>query len=356
MTSTVPFFVQGTVINLPNQTPRLLTDLFPTAAALAGSVGSNNDRNRRDGYMYSYNLNIQHQLRPSLLIEAGYMGNTGHKQVGSILVNQPRLPSNPANPEAFSLRSPFPRALPSFSQTANYQWSNYNATFVRLEQRVWKGLSMVTSYTFGKVVDSGGAGQNMYDRRPERGLADNDIRHNFILGFVDDIPLGKGRKINIENKLLDGIIGGWQLNGIVNMRTGAPFSVGTAGDVARVGSGTQRPNATGVPAAKLNPRTNGLIGLDRAAYTTPAVGTFGNVARNTQPGYGVNQWDVSLAKNFEVPPLGEAGRLQLRFEFFNFFNHTQFFNPIGTQNAATFGRVTAAADPRIMQIAGRLQW
>lgn len=356
MTSTLPFFVQGTVINLPNQTPRLLTDLFPTAAELAGSVGSNNDLKRRDGYMYSYNLNIQQQLRNNLLLEVGYMGNTGHKQVGSILVNQPRLPSNPTSPEAFSLRSPFPLALPSFSQTANYQWSNYNAAFVRLEQRVWKGLSVVGSYTFGKVVDSGGAGQNMYDRRPERGRADNDIRHNFIAGFVDDLPIGKGRTIDIQNRLLDAVIGGWQFNGIVNMRTGAPFSISTAGDLARVGSGSQRANATGVPSAKLDPRTNGLIGIDRAAYSTPAIGTFGSAARNTQPGFGVNQWDVSLAKNFALTPFGENGKLQLRFEWFNFFNHTQFFNPIATQNAATFGRVTAAADPRILQIAGRVEW
>ncbi|MCC6538179.1 MAG: hypothetical protein IT162_11540, partial [Bryobacterales bacterium] len=240
--------------------------------------------------------------------------------------------------------------------TANYQWSNYNATFIRAEQRVWKGLSMVTASTWGKVIDSGAAGQTMYDRRPERGLADNDIRHNFILGFVDDLPLGKGRAIDISNKALDTIIGGWQLNGIVNLRSGAPFSVATAGDLARVGSGAQRPNATGTPAAKTDPRTNGLIGLDRSAYSTPAIGTFGNAARNTQPGFGVNQWDISLNKNFALAPLGEAGRLQLRFEFFNFFNHTQFFNPIGTQNAATFGRVTAAADPRILQIAGRIQW
>ncbi|MFN7931817.1 MAG: TonB-dependent receptor [Bryobacteraceae bacterium] len=356
MTSTLPFFVQGTVINLPNQTPRLLTDLFPTAAELASSVGSNNDLTRRDGYMYSYNLNIQHQLKTNLLIETGYMGNTGHKQVGSILVNQPRLPANPANPSPFAERSPFPKALPSFSQTANYQWSNYNAAFVRLEQRVWKGLSVTSAYTYGKIIDSGAAGQNMYDRRPERGLADNDIRHNFIAGFVDDIPVGKGRAIAIENKALDAIIGGWQFNGIVNFRSGAPFSVATAGDLARVGSGAQRPNATGTPAAKLDPRTNGLIGLDRAAYSTPAIGSFGNAARNTQPGFGVNQWDISMAKNFGMPVLGEAGKFQLRFEWFNFFNHTQFFNPIGTQNTATFGRVTAAADPRIMQIAGRLQW
>jgi hypothetical protein len=84
-------------------------------------------------------------------------------------------------PEPFAQRSPYPLAIPSFSLTANYQWSNC---------------------TYGKMIDSGAAGQNMYDRRPKRGLSDSDIRPNFIGGFVDDLPVGKGRKIDIQNKAL----------------------------------------------------------------------------------------------------------------------------------------------------------
>ena len=96
---------------------------------------------------------------------------------------------------------------------------------------------------------------------------------------------------------------------------------------------------------------NGLIGLDRAAYSLPARGTFGTAARNTQPGFGINNWDMSLAKNFPVKPLGEAGKLQLRFEWFNLFNHTQFRNPNSTFNTPTFGLVTAAFDPRNQKVA-----
>ena len=59
---------------------------------------------------------------------------------------------------------------------------------------------------------------------------------------------------------------------------------------------------------------------------------------------------------FPMPMLGESGRLQLRFEWFNFFNHTQFNNPNATFNTPTFGLVTSTLDPRILQIAGRLQW
>ncbi|MBL8240848.1 MAG: TonB-dependent receptor [Bryobacterales bacterium] len=354
--STLPFFVQANLISSSTTPTLVASNLFPTAAQAAGSVGSHNDLKRRDGYMYSYNFNVQHQLTPTLLLETGYMGNTGHKQVGAVYVNQPRLPTNPLAPEPFAARVPFPLALPTFSETTNYQWSNYNAWFIKAEQRMWHGLSLTTHYTWAKMIDVAGPGQSMYNRRAERGLSDTDVRHNFIAGFVYDLPAGKGRGWNITNPVMDAVIGGWQLNGIANMRTGLPFSIATVGDIANVATGGQRANTTGIAPSKLDPRTSGLLGLDRAAYALPPRGTFGTLSRNTQPGFGINNWDVSMAKNFAMPFLGEAGRLQLRFEWFNFFNHTQFVNPNATFNTPTFGLVTSTFDPRILQIAGRLYW
>ncbi|MDX1978766.1 MAG: TonB-dependent receptor [Bryobacteraceae bacterium] len=354
MTSTLPFFVFANLVGNPTTPTIFMDQAFPTARESAGTVGANNDLNRRDGYMYSYNLNIQRQVTGTLLLEVGYMGNTGHKQVGSIWVNQPRLPAFAGEPRASRL--PFPNAVPTFAQTANFEWSNYNSGFVRMEQRVWRGLSVISAYTYSKTMDAVGPGQDMYNRRLERGLASNDVRHNFIAGFVDDLPVGRGRFVDITNPVANFVIGGWQLNGIINFRSGLPFTIATAGDLADVGTGGQRANATGSKPVKLDPRVSGLRGLDPAAYSLPARGTFGSAGRNTQPGFGVNQWDASLSKNFPLPMLGEAGRLQLRFEWFNLFNHTQFFNPNATFNTPVFGLVTGAADPRILQIAGRLQW
>jgi hypothetical protein len=197
----------------------------------------------------------------------------------------------------------------------------------------------------------------MYDRRPERSLADNDVRHNFIGSYVWELPVGRGKLVYLGNPVLNTIVGGWQVNGITNFRSGSPYTIGTAQDIANVGTGGQRANAAGTAPKKLDPRTNGNLGLDRAAYSTPPRFTYGNLARNTQPGFGINNWDFSAIKNFAVPPLGESSRLQLRFEWFNFFNHTQFFNPAATVNVpATFGIVTNTADPRILQIAGKLYW
>lgn len=356
MTNVAPYFVVANLTSSPTRPEIFLSQLFPRPEQTNASVGGNIDPRRRTGYIYQYNFNVQHQVRPGLLVETGYFGNTGQKQPGPIFVNQPRLPSNPANPEPFAARQPYPLAVPTFSQTANYQWSNYNAAFFKFEQRFWRGLNYTVAYTWSHFLDSGGAGQNMYNRRPERGPAPNDVRHNFIAGYVCELPIGRGKSVNLQNRFLDFLAGGWQVNGITNFRSGFPLTIATASDIANVSTGNQRADATGTKPSKLDPRTSGLLALDRAAYSLPARGTFGNLARGTQPGFGLNNWDFSAIKNFPVRRLGESSRVQIRAEWFNFFNHTQFQNPNTTFNTSTFGLVTGTFDPRILQLAGKLYW
>lgn len=356
MMSTPPFFVFANLVSSPTRPEIRMSDLFPGPERSTTGVSSNQDLQQRTGYLYSYNLNIQQQIKPGLLVEAGFMGNTGQKQYGSVLLNQPRLPQNKDNPEPYQTRMPYPNLPPGFSQNTNYQWSNYNAGYLKLEQRLTHGLSFTVAYTFSKLMDSGAAGMNSYNRRPEREPAPNNVPHNFIAGYVWNIPVGKGRAMNLQNKLLDGIIGGWELSGITNFISGMNFTIVAANDPANVLAGEERANATGVVIQKLDPRINNLLGFATAAYSTPARGTFGNLGRNTQPGFGINNWDVSFAKNFHVPKMGEASRLQIRAEFFNLFNHTQFNNANGTVNVPTFGLVNSTRDPRILQLGGKLYW
>ena len=357
MQSTAPFFVNANLTS-SSTTPQLfLSDLFPRPDQTRTSVSGAADLGKRTGYVYAYNLNIQRELRTGMLLEAGYIGNTGQKQIGTLYVNQPTLPADPANPSAFTARQPYPNLIPGFSLASNYNWSNYNAGYVKLEQRLSGGLSYIISYTHSRLVDSGGAGQNMYNRRPERGVYDTDVPNNFIASYVWDLPFGRGRRHNITNPLLDGVLGGWELSGITSFRSGMPMTIVTANDIARVGTGGQRPNATGIPERKLDPRTNGLVGFDRAAFSTPAIGTFGNLGRNTQRGFGINQWDLGVNKNFPIRKLGEASRLQIRAEFFNVFNHTEFAGIGTTQNVpSSFGIVNSTLDPRILQLAAKLYW
>jgi len=357
MTSTPPFFMRANLTSSPTKPELFLSQLFPPPHETTTGITQNLDLGKRTGYIFNYNFNIQHQIRPGLLLEVGYMGNTGHKQNGVVWVNQPRLPSDPNNPEPFAARMPYPSLTPSFSQVVNYQWSNYNAGFVKLEQRLWNGLSYTFAYTFSKLMDDASTPQNMYNWRLERALAGNDVPHNLIFSYVYEIPVGRGKRYDVRNAVLDALIGGWQLSGITNFRSGMPLTIVTSGDIANVGTGGQRGNATGVKPQKLDPRTNNLRGFDTSAYATPPKGTFGNLARNTQRGFGINNWDVSFNKNFRLAPLGEASRLQIRVEFFNFFNHTQFRDIGTTVNVpSTFGIVNSTYDPRIMQLAAKLYW
>jgi hypothetical protein len=195
----------------------------------------------------------------------------------------------------------------------------------------------------------------MYNRRLERAICDTDIPHNFTAGYVFDLPFGRGRRFNIGNPIANGFLGGWELSGITSMISGLPLTIGTTGDIAGVGTGNQRGNATGVKPRKLDPRSNGLLGFDTTAYSVPAIGTFGNLARNTQRGFGLNNWDMGINKNFAISRIGEAGRLQIRAEFFNIWNHTQ-FSGVGTSvnQPASFGIVTSTLPPRVLQLAAKL--
>lgn len=187
-------------------------------------------------------------------------------------------------------------------------------------------------------------------------MADDFVPHNFVASWVYDLPLGKGRALSLRNGFLDILFGGWELTGIATFQSGRYYTIGASADIANVGTGGQCANATGVSAEKLDPRVNGLLGLNKAAFSAPAAGTFGNASRNVQPGFGINQWDMGLYKNFPIKPLGESTRFQIRSEWFNIFNHTQFTNPIATVNVSTFGLVNGTLDPRVLQLAGKLYW
>ena len=356
--STAPYFVVATITS-SSTTPQLqLSNLFPAPSAVKTSVSTNVDLNKRDGYIYQYNLSVQRDLGHAMLLEFGYIGNSARKQIANVWVNQPTLPDDPKNAPPFSARQPYPNASVAFQQVANYENTNYNAGYAKLEQRLKGGLSYIVSYTFAKCIDSGSPGnpgQNMYNRRLERAICDTDVPHNLTASYVYDLPVGHGRSFDLRNPLLNGFLGGWELSGITSMILGFPLNITTTGDIALVGTGNQRGSATGIQPEKVDPRSNGLVGFNRAAFAVPATGTFGTLSRNAQRGFGFNNWDLGVNKNFAIPKIGEAGRLQIRAEFFNVWNHTQ-FNGIGTavNQPATFGIVTSTYNPRVLQLAGKL--
>jgi hypothetical protein len=139
------------------------------------------------------------------------------------------------------------------------------------------------------------------------------------------------------------------------MQSGTPFSILSGVDNARTGTAGQLADLTGDPNLPDN-RTRGeqvAQWFNTSAYTTNALGTFGNSGRNTLVGPGFTSLNIGLHKNFS---LRENVRLQLRGEAFNALNNVNLNLPNSTVGTSTFGRITSAGDPRILQFAVRLMF
>jgi hypothetical protein len=180
------------------------------------------------------------------------------------------------------------------------------------------------------------------------------------------LPVGKGKRFLNQGRVKDSVLGGWQVSGITTFMTGPPDKVTMPGNWLNIGTRVSgRPNCVSDPNQSRfsdNVRNNGLIYFDTSAFQMPPLFTPGNCGRNILRSPGLNNWDVSIQKNYRIT---ERANLQTRVEFFNTFNHAQWqiwsgrsgggytFGQPGFGNA-TFGRVTAARDPKIIQAAMKL--
>jgi hypothetical protein len=142
------------------------------------------------------------------------------------------------------------------------------------------------------------------------------------------------------------LVNDWQNQGIVTAQTGQPYSINSSLDTAATGIGGETADLTG---ASIAPASRGVRAyFNTAAFQNAAPGTFGQSGRNFLSGPSLVNVDFSLFKEF---PIAEYGKLQFRSEFFNLFNHANFYNPDNTVGDGTFGRLQSARDPRIAQFA-----
>ena len=265
---------------------------------------------------------------------------------------------NKVTPESYLTRMPYPTLPPGFSQNTNYQWSNYNAGYVKFEQRLWHDLSYTVAYTFSKLMDSGAAGMNMYNRRPEREPAPNNVPHNFIVSYVWQLPVGKGksdqhsepdsgrRHRRMGNERDHQLPVGHELHDCGGERPGQRAGRRAAGrrhrSEADAGS-TRVRMACWALTAPPTPRPPRRFSATWAATPSTASASTTGTWASTR---------TSLSGRW-----AKAARLQIRAEWFNFFNHTQFNNPSATVNVTSnFGLVNSTRDPRILQLAGKLYW
>jgi hypothetical protein len=241
----------------------------------------------------------------------------------------------------------------------------YNALDINYTHRVTQGLTLLASYTFSKFLDNVGGPttwantsanfgeniRNVYNLAAEKSVDPNDITHAFVLSYVYELPVGKGKKLGGGmNKVANAVIGGWQTSGIATFKGGFPLRI-NVGNLNEFGIG-QNVNVVGdyhvsnqTMAQWFNP----------AAFVQAPKWTLGNAPRYFSdlraPGY--NNWDMSIQKYF---PIHEEVRLQFRLDMFNAFNHVNFYKPDTNFGSGGIGTLNAAWGPRQMQAALKLYW
>ncbi len=244
--------------------------------------------------------------------------------------------------------------------------SNYHGLQMSANRRMTNGLQYGVSYTWSKSLgvsnaDFGGVSMYFPMRHQNYGPLGYDIRHMVSINYNYDVPnLGK----KYDNPFLGIITDNWQLSGITTFMTGTPFTPGFSTSDGQNITGSQegaRINVLSDPSLPGSERTFER-NFKTEAFGRPAQRTFGNAGVNIMRNPSWNNWDMSISKR--IPLKSEQRYFQLRGEFYNIWNHTQFsgyntsarFNPAGEQINAAFGQLTGTRDPRKVQLSLRFMF
>ena len=326
------------------------------AAGAGGLAPTILDPNFKNGYVESYNLNIQQQLARNWSVMVGYFGSEGHHLRTRVNLNQFNAFGGPPNftgvrPFPTIASSPVPLAnsnLGNISDNVSIGNSNYNALWVSSNMRPWHGLQFNASYTFSKSLDftsQNGQGiviQNSLNPAGDYGPSDFDARHRFVVNFIYDVPALR------DNRLFKG----WQVGSIISDQSGNPLNLVLNPISGLTGSTTLRPDLLGpvqyvntvlpngniqwfTPSVCVEPCSGATFGL----ATTPGTLHFGNMGRNAIIGPGFNNVDFSLIKKTKIT---ERFSHEMRFEAFDVLNHPNFGQPnrLAQVGNANFGVIT----------------
>ncbi len=377
-----------------NVSPSNPDTTFPWAQVEPLSYDFSFDHQNKLPYSENYELSIQRQFGANTVLTASYVGNEGHRLVTSIEAN----PANPAaclflnNPA--NLNPNFAGPCGPFSETPPFQvtvgpngqsigtstpWvtasgqvipavrplgplfdtnpfvstianSHYNSFQASLSHNS-SSLSFLAGYTYSKCMDNASGLQdstNPFNPALSISLCNFDVMHNFVFSYNWLMPFDRYVSAGWAKR----VVGGWSLSGVTNFATGLPITMSENDDNSLIGANAipvDVPNYSGGHVlATTNPRKGGTY-FDTSLFSNEALGQFGNSSRRFFHGPGLNNWNMALLKSTKIT---ESKELQLRFEAFNLFNHAQFMNPTGEINS-TFGVVTSARDPRILQVGAK---
>jgi hypothetical protein len=344
------------------------------------------DPNFATPYAFQYDFQIQYQLGKDWLADAAYVGSQGRKlenrrdidyavlMPGATNLNEPlRNVYNLNNPQDAAFGG---AVFGGITNQLSDATSSYNSLQLSLSKRYSYGLQLTNSYTWAHCIDDGSGlrvNSNPYSAAYDRGNCDTDVRHRFIASVLYELPFFKDQRGVVGH-----LLGGFNISSVITLQTGLPFDIIDSGDRSLTGAGDDRPDFVGGKVQFADPRDN-AFGAPNSYFNGTGGGTatgagnpnfarvgsgpslaegagrYGNLGRNVFHGPGLLNTDLSIAKRTRIT---EKQSLVFRAEAFNFFNHTQFYNPGNSsgQNdiaSPTFGQVQFAHDPRLIQLSLR---
>jgi len=320
--------------------------------------------NYKTGYAQQGNFGIEQEIpKLDLVLKAAYVTNLARQVDANFNINTPD--PGPGTPLS---RRPLRNILPNVVNATYGDTTgrgNYHSLQVTAERRFTKGLGWLGAYTYSHSIDNvptqqgggseGPVPQDIRYRFLDRGTSSFDITHRTSQSFIYDLPFGKGRHFDISNTFGNAIFGGWQLNGILTLQSGLPFTPVLATSVSNAGGSRPDRLTSGTLADPVLTRWfDTSFNASGAAWATPKQYTYGNGGRNILRGPHRTNIDCSL---FKVVPIAERYKLQFRAEFFNALNHPQFDLPNATIGSAAAGIISSTVgSPRDIQMSLRFMF
>jgi hypothetical protein len=255
----------------------------------------------------------------------------------------------------------------------NLSVSTWHAMKVELGKRFSEGTYFQMNYTLSKGLTDYVGGQSVYDdfrdnlnRRLDKTIQDFDSTHVVQANGIWELPVGTNKRfLNGTSGWMNAVLGGWQVNGILQVATSRPFSVFSGWNTLTVGEGSNGSTAN-FSGTDFNLMANVIKGdqittitaADKAKYfSAPAAGSPGGTPQRAFRGPLYTNIDASVLKGFKVPVFGEQGGVQFRFEAFNILNHANFDLPPTANrliSAGSFGALNTTFAARILQFALKL--
>jgi hypothetical protein len=336
----LPFLLLETVNQTQNVNPNRTTANFflgsPLGSALANPSILPTLTRLQMGQNQHYSLSVQQQLSPKTVFDVAYVGNHGLHLQATNDFNDP----TPALGGVQARRPYQPWGTITFqSQDLG---TTYQALQAKVERRVADGLSGLISYTWSKFMQSNQSPALGGNTGYERTYSPFNTPQNLAMSGSYQLPVGRGRKYMANSShFVNAVLGGWQVQTIIVLRSGTPYTPIVSTDVANTGVAQQRPNIN--PAGK-SPTFHKSLStwFDKTAYVVAPALTYGKVKAYTLQSDAFRQYDASIFKNFALP--GESV-LSFRAEFFNLPNTTSFNAPSSTIDASTCCTVTTTSIP-----------